>query len=131
MELEVETWVEDGYTVVKPRGEMDLSTVSEFRGVLDELVIQGHVHLLVDLDDLDFIDSLGLGALVGARRRAHAVRGYLGVVCSAERILRLLRVTGLDRVFNITASVSAQPAVHGAARARSAGPSDSTSTRLS
>lgn len=111
MDLEVVTRSEDGYTVVRPRGEIDLSTVDEFREVLNELLIQGHVHVLVDLDDTEFIDSLGFGALVGARRKAHTFKGSLGIVCSAERILRLFSVTGLDRVFTITESVADQPPV--------------------
>ena len=98
----MDTRIEDGRAVVTPRGEIDLATVDAFREVLNELVIQGHVHLLVDLDHTPFIDSLGLGALVGARRKAHAFKGSLGILCSSERILRLFRVSGLDRVFDIT-----------------------------
>lgn len=109
--MHVETRFEDDYTLVRPRGEIDLATVDQFREVLNELLIQGHVHLLVDLDATDFIDSLGFGALVGTRRKAHAFNGSLGIICSEERILRLFRITGLDRVFTITDSEVAQPAV--------------------
>lgn len=105
MDLEVETQIEDGHALVTPRGEIDLSTVEQFRSVLNELIIQGHVHVLVDLDATTFIDSLGFGALVGARRKIHTFKGSLGIVCSTERILRLFEVTGLDRVFTITGSV--------------------------
>lgn len=106
MDLEVDTRIEDGRAVVTPRGEIDLATVESFREALNELVIQGHVHLVVDLDQTLFIDSLGFGALVGARRRVHAFKGSLGIICSNERILRLFRVSGLDRVLTITESVS-------------------------
>lgn len=109
MELDIETRFEGGYALVKPHGEIDLSTVETFREVLTELIIQGHVHVLVDLDATKFIDSLGFGALVGARRKAHALRGSFGIVCSSERVLRLFKVTGLERVFTITDSVSSQP----------------------
>lgn len=111
MELDIQTRVEHGYTLVKPHGEIDLSTVEEFREVLNELIIQGQVHVLVDLDATTFIDSLGFGALVGARRKAHALRGSFGIVCSNDRILRLFKVTGLERVFSITDSASSQPAL--------------------
>lgn len=106
MDLEVETRFEDGHAVVTPRGEIDLSTVDTFRDALNELIIQGHVHLLVDLDQTRFIDSLGFGALVGARRKAHTFKGTLGIVCTTERIRRLFEVSGLDRVFTITESAS-------------------------
>lgn len=123
MELSVETRFEHGYTIVTPRGEIDLSTVETFREVLNELHIQGLVHVLVDLDQTTFFDSLGFGALVGARRRAHAFNGSLGIVCSNERLLRLFEITALDRVFAITPSVLAHPArevVGGAGSATSA-----------
>ncbi len=109
MELKIDTRFEHGYTIVTPRGEVDLSTVEAFRAVLNELLIQGRAHLLVDLDETSFFDSLGFGALVGARRRAQAFNGSLGIVCSNERILRLFEITALDRVFVITTTAQLQP----------------------
>ena len=109
MDLEMLTRPEDGYLVVTPHGEIDLGNVKEFREELTELIIQGHVHLLIDLDEITFIDSLGFGALVAVRRKVHALKGSLGIVCSNARLLHLFTVTGLDRVFTITASAAAQP----------------------
>ncbi|MCW2834546.1 MAG: anti-sigma-factor antagonist [Nocardioides sp.] len=110
MNLEVATRFAHGYTVVTPRGEIDLSTVDTFREVLNELLIQGQVHILIEMDETSFFDSLGFGALVGARRKAQAFNGSLGIVCSNERILRLFQITALDRVFTITKTVQSQPA---------------------
>ncbi|QBX55028.1 anti-sigma factor antagonist [Nocardioides seonyuensis] len=124
MDLNVETRFENGYAVVRPSGEIDLSTVEQFREVLRELIIRGHAHVLVDMDDIDFIDSLGFGVLVAARRKARAFNGSLGIVCSAERVLRLFKVTALDRVFTITASVSEQPALPGAELMRTESPAE-------
>ena len=109
IELKIDTRFEHGYTIVTPQGEVDLSTVESFRAVLNELFIQGRSHLLVDLDQTTFLDSLGFGALVGARRRAYALNGSLGIVCSNERILRLFEITALDRVFLITKTVQLHP----------------------
>lgn len=111
MDLDVDTRFENGYTVVTPRGEVDIATVDVFRGVLAELFIQGRVDVLVDLDGTTFFDSLGFGALVAARRKAQVFNGSLGIVCSNARMLALFEVTGLDRVFSITSSVEAQPQV--------------------
>ena len=105
----MDTRFEHGYTIVTPHGEIDLSTVETFREVLNELLIQGRVHVLVDLDETTFFDSLGFGALVGARRKAQAFNGSLGIVCSHERILRLFEITALDRVFLITKKAQSQP----------------------
>lgn len=111
MDLVVDTRFENGYTVVTPRGEVDIATVDVFRGVLAELFIQGRVDVLVDLDGTTFFDSLGFGALVAARRKAQVFNGSLGIVCSNARMLSLFEITGLDRVFSITSSVEAQPQV--------------------
>jgi len=110
MDLRVETRLEHGYTVVTPHGEIDLSTVEQFREELNELLIQGRVHLLVDFDDTTFLDSLAVGALIGARRKAQAFNGSVGIVCTRERLLKLFNVTQLDRIFTITATVEEHPA---------------------
>jgi anti-sigma B factor antagonist len=107
--LVVDTRAEDGYVVVTPHGEIDLATVQVFRDELIELLIQGRVHLLVDLDDTTFFDSLAFGALVAARRKAQVFNGSLGIVCSDPRLLGLFEITGLDRVFTITATAAEQP----------------------
>lgn len=111
VDLVVDTRIEDGYTVVTPRGEVDIATVDVFRDVLVELFIQGRVNVLVELDETTFFDSLGFGALVAARRKAQVFNGSLGIVCTNARMLSLFGITGLDRVFDITPSVAAQPQV--------------------
>jgi anti-sigma B factor antagonist len=110
MDLEISSRSDGGYTVVTPHGEIDLSSVELFRDYLNELLIQGRVHLLVDFDDTSFLDSLAVGALIGARRKAQAFNGSVGIVCSNERLLKLFKVTQLDRIFTITASVEDHPA---------------------
>ena len=109
MDLRIETRLENGYTVVIPHGEIDLSTVETFRDELNELLIQGRVHVLVDFDDTTFIDSLAVGALIGARRKAQAFNGSVGIVCNRERLLKLFHVTQLDRIFFITRTVEEHP----------------------
>lgn len=125
MDLVVDTRFENGYTVVTPRGEVDIATVDVFRGVLSELFIQGRVDVLVDLDGTTFFDSLGFGALVAARRKAQVFNGSLGIVCSNARMLSLFEITGLNRVFSITSTVEAQPQVVRPLRADPTGPAGS------
>ena len=109
MDLRIETHLEHGYTVVTPHGEIDLSTVETFREELNELIIQGRVHLLVDFDETTFLDSLAVGALIGARRKAQAFNGSVGIVCNRQRLLKHFRVTQLDRIFFITQTVEEHP----------------------
>jgi anti-sigma B factor antagonist len=104
MQLEIEVRAEHGRHVVIPRGEIDLVTQSQLKEVINDLVVAGHVDLVVDLDQTTFLDSTGLGALIGARRKTHAFMGSFSIVCSNERLLRLFRVTSLDKVFAISDS---------------------------
>ena len=93
-----------------------------FASVLVELFIQGRVHVLVDLDETTFFDSLGFGALVAARRKAQVFNGSLGIVCSNPRMISLFEITGLDRVFTITSSCSGASAGRTLAEVRPARP---------
>lgn len=96
----VETAVdEQGRHVVSPAGEIDVATYRKLREVINELLTVGHVHLVVDLSNTDFVDSTGLGALIGARRRAHALKGSLAIRCDNPKIMKVFTMTGLDRVF--------------------------------
>jgi anti-sigma B factor antagonist len=68
---------------------------------LGDLIVDGRVNLVVDLHEVTFIDSMGLGALVGARRKVHAFRGSFALAGCNPGVLRVFRLTGLDRVFTL------------------------------
>ena len=84
-----------GYAIVAVAGEVDIATVTRLRESLFELAASGRT-LVVDLDQVSFIDSSGLAALVGAARRAAAHGASLQVVCDRPRTRQLFRLTGLD-----------------------------------
>ena len=86
---------EQGYAIVAVAGEVDIATVTRLRERLFDLAASGRT-LVVDLDQVSFIDSAGLAALVGAARRAAARGASLQVVCSRSRTRQLFRLTGLD-----------------------------------
>ncbi len=101
MQLEIETRPENGRYVVTPRGEIDLATQGQLKDAIDALVVGGHVDLVIDLNETTFLDSTGLGALIGARRKTYAFKGSFSIVCGNEDLLRLFRITSLDKVFTI------------------------------
>jgi anti-sigma B factor antagonist len=103
----------DGWTVLTASGEIDVAAAPGFREQLVDLIEAGSSELVVDLDDVDFIDSTGLGVLVGAVRRARAADGDVRLVCTNTRLLKVFDVTGLDEVFTIAESI--ENAVGGAA----------------
>jgi anti-sigma B factor antagonist len=84
-----------GYAIVAVAGEVDIATVTQLRESLFELAASGRT-LVVDLDQVSFIDSSGLAALVGAARRADAHGARLRVVCARPQTRQLFRLTGLD-----------------------------------
>lgn len=94
---------------VTVRGEIDVHTAPRLRERLEQVVNQGEERVVVHLDDVTFLDSTGLGVLVGAHRAQHAAGGSLELVCSNARLLRILGLTGLDRVFTVHAGLPAEP----------------------
>jgi anti-sigma B factor antagonist len=105
VELSISTRSEGVHTIVELGGELDVSTVQRLRERLAELIADGHFHLIVDLLGVDFLDSTGLGVLVGGLKRVHPHDGSFQLVCTQERILKVFRITGLINVFSIHASV--------------------------
>jgi anti-sigma B factor antagonist len=88
-------------TVVALAGEIDLSNHVALRTALNDLIVGGSVDLVLDLTDVTFMDSTGLGAMIGTRRRVHAFQGSLAIVLTNDAILRVFEVTGLDKVFDL------------------------------
>jgi anti-sigma B factor antagonist len=84
-----------GHAIVAVAGDVDIATVTRLREGLFELAATGRT-LVVDLDQVSFIDSSGLAALVGAAKRAAAHGASLQVVCARPRTRQLFRLTGLD-----------------------------------
>lgn len=105
MELEIPDIDVEGWTVVAASGEIDVATAPAMRTRLNELVEAGATHLVVDLEDVDFIDSTGLGVLVGSLRVARAGGGDLRLVCTNSRILKVFEATGLHEIFTIGTTV--------------------------
>ena len=99
--LENPVEVRDGAAVVQVRGEIDIATVGQLRRCLVDLVEAGHREIVLDLGELYFIDSTGIGVLIGAHRRAAAAGGRLVLRSVSPRTYDVLRMVALDRVLII------------------------------
>jgi anti-sigma B factor antagonist len=86
---------EPGCEIVTVSGEIDIATATRLREGLVELAATG-CPLVADLNQVRFIDSAGLSALVGTAKHAAAHGGSLHVVCARPKIRQLFRLTGLD-----------------------------------
>ena len=105
MDLKLGHYAKDGIEVIDVQGEIDMYTAPRLRELLIDLVSKGSCQLVVNLDKVGFLDSTGLGVLVGGLRRVRAHDGSLDLVCTQQRILKIFRITGLTEVFGIYATV--------------------------
>lgn len=105
MELSITSADRDGTTVVSVGGEIDVYTAPALRETLDEHIADGRVRLVVDLEGVTFMDSTGLGVLVGRLKLVRAQDGSIRLVCSSDRVLKVFAITGLDKVFQIFPSI--------------------------
>ena len=105
MDFSISTRSEGAYTIVEVVGELEVSTVPRLRERLKDLIADGDYHLVVDLQGVDFLDSTGLGALVGGLQRVYPHDGSFQLVCTRQRILKIFALTGLINVFSIHSSV--------------------------
>ena len=99
-----------GYRVLKPEGDLDVYTVGSLRDAIAEFVEEGGPKVVVDLDGVPFMDSSGLGALMGGVRRLREAGGDLAIACTREQHLKLFTITGFGE------GVSIAPTVEEAAR---------------
>ena len=110
MELSLSSRTVAGHKVLEVGGEIDVYTAPQLREHLIAMVEAGDRQVVVDLGRVEFLDSTGLGVLVGALKRLRGVDGELSLVCAQERLLKIFRITGLDRVFTLYGTVEAATA---------------------
>jgi anti-sigma B factor antagonist len=91
--------------VLQVAGEVDVYTAPELRQRVIGLIDDGACHVIADLRAVDFLDSSGLGALVGSLRRLRMREGSLKLVTGGERILQVFQITGLTHAFTLHSTV--------------------------
>ena len=101
MDLTLTTREAGGRTVVAVGGEIDVYTAPKLRDTITDLVASGAYHLVIDMEGVEFLDSTGLGVLVGGLKKVRAHDGSLQLVCNQDRLLKIFRITGLAKVFTI------------------------------
>lgn len=99
MEIEVEE--KEGFNVVTPVGELDVYTVPLFRKVVLKLEGDRKHDLILDMTRITFIDSSGLGSLIEIYQKMNAAQGEIAYVVDNPRILKILRLVDLDKVFRL------------------------------
>ncbi len=106
IDLKIGSRQEGRWTVLRIRGEIDLSNASILRRRIMDEVGRGHHSIAVDLSGLDFLDASGLAVLIAGRRMTEEVSGSLVLISPSPQVRRVLQVSGMDKVFAISAKQS-------------------------
>jgi anti-sigma B factor antagonist len=106
MELDIRSEQDGAVCTITLDGEVDVYTAPRLKEELVALIQGGCTYVIIDLEHVGFIDSSGLGVLVSALRRAREKDGAVRIVCTRESILKIFRITGLDKVFPIFSSAA-------------------------
>ncbi|MGH3321452.1 MAG: STAS domain-containing protein [Streptosporangiaceae bacterium] len=88
-----------------PAGAIDIATASRLDDALTDAITRGVIRLVIDLHRVDFLDSSGLGVLIAADRHVRHRGGDVRLVTTDENILKKLKITGLDTVFDVYPSL--------------------------
>lgn len=98
------------HTVLAPEGKFNLVAAPLLKTRIDDLVGAGKARVVVDLHAVDFIDSSGLGALIGGLKAARKEGGDLRIAAAGDQVRAVLKLTNLDRILAPYATV--EEAVH-------------------
>ncbi len=101
MELDISTERDGSTCRITVTGEVDVYTSPMLKSHIVDAVDDGCVDLVIDLEGVGFIDSSGLGVLVSGLRRVKEQSGSMRIICTRDGILKIFRITGLDKVFPI------------------------------
>ncbi|GAA2722014.1 STAS domain-containing protein [Cellulomonas aerilata] len=107
MDVTVHTVVHGDVVVVQVAGEIDVYTAASLREKLADLIDADHTDVVVDLTGVTFMDSTGLGVLVGALKKVRGYGGRLQLVIDQEKVIKVFRITALTQVFTIHETLDA------------------------
>jgi anti-sigma B factor antagonist len=107
VEFAVDHRVHGDLAIVTVAGEIDVFTCARLRDELQDLIQDGTQHLIVDLNDVEFLDSAGLGVLVGVYHRLRGGEGSLVFVGANDRVRKIFHITQLMKIFPLHATLDA------------------------
>jgi anti-sigma B factor antagonist len=93
--------------VVELTGEIDVYTSPKVKDAIAELIDSGHYNLVINLEKVRYIDSTGLGVLIGGLKRVREHGGSVSLVCTNPQIRKIFDITGLVKIFGIFDSEAA------------------------
>ena len=101
MALEISSEITDGKAIIRIEGEVDVSNASELRDALDTALADGVKEVEADFAEVAYIDSTGIGVLVGAAHRAQESGSVLVVANPQKNVERVFSLLGVDKDLNV------------------------------
>jgi anti-sigma B factor antagonist len=87
--------------IVDLNGEIDVYTSPKVKDAIGDLIDKGHYNLIINLEKVRYIDSTGLGVLIGGLKRVREHGGTVNLVCTNPQIKKIFDITGLVKIFGI------------------------------
>src|ERR1700737_3360859 len=94
-------------SVVDLNGEIDVYTSPKVKETITNLIDAGHYALVINLENVRYIDSTGFGVLIGGLKRVREHSGTVNLVCTNPQIKKIFDITGLIKIFGIYESEKA------------------------
>ena len=105
MSVRIQRQARPPWTLLSIGGDLDVLGAPELRQGVVTALNDGIREMILDVSELDFVDSFGIGVIVGALKRVRQRGGELLLVCPAPRIRRVFELCDLDRIFVLHDSV--------------------------
>ncbi len=97
MDLNISSSCQDSLCTLAVRGEIDVANADSFREALMGLLEDSQKDVVIDLTEAPYIDSTGIGVMMGAAHRAEELNRSIKLVCPHENIVRVLNMLGVDK----------------------------------
>tara|TARA_B100001113_G_C20664914_1_gene429502 strand:- start:118 stop:465 length:348 start_codon:yes stop_codon:yes gene_type:complete len=97
----VEVEEKNNYPIVHIKGEIDVYTCPALQEKLNEIINRGELQVVLDLEDLQYIDSTGLGTIANTAQNIQDQNGEVHVICNKPQIKKIFEFSGLEEK-NIT-----------------------------
>lgn len=93
--------------IIDVTGEVDIETAAQLREVVTAVTDDGADRLVFDLSQVSFVDSVGLGVFVLARKKMLLRQGTVGIVAPTRRVVAIFKIAGLDEIFRVRPTLAA------------------------
>ena len=103
--MDIKTKKENENTVISLRGEIDLYNAPEIRELVEKLITEKQVHIVIDMEEVTYIDSSGIGALISSLNNLKKKNGSLKITNITGSVRKVFELTKLSSFFDIYESI--------------------------